>query len=209
VIKMVKREFLLILTILLFNASSSFSDDSLFNGDAIFDIPKVVGNYDISQNMTPPDGHVFKFYTYVSGSSVYQCSNKSWLFYESRAFHFNNEKDLHSYPTSAVASTFKNTGISILSGHDDSSLITGAIVAIPKSDHPEDIPLGLEKVSYNRGKGAFEDITYIVRPRTRSGNDPSTLNIPSGVEMNEVKRYSMVHVRVAVRMNMSVSDAVI
>ncbi|CAG8791419.1 23450_t:CDS:2 [Gigaspora margarita] len=101
---------------------------------------------------------------------------------ESRALFFNNEEDIDCYPTLAVASTYKNsnqqTGItslgirSIIPKYDTSGLITTAIVGIPKPDHPEDIVLGLEKTSNNTGKGAFDDITFIVRPLTRGGHPP-------------------------------------
>ncbi|RIB08888.1 hypothetical protein C2G38_2210436 [Gigaspora rosea] len=98
-------------------------------------------------------------------------NNYTW---ESRALFFNNEEDIDRYPTSAVASTYKNPNLqagitslgirSIIPKNDTSGLITTAIVGIPKLDHPEDIN--------NIGKGAFDDITYIVRPLTRGGHPP-------------------------------------
>ncbi|CAG8772211.1 17467_t:CDS:2, partial [Cetraspora pellucida] len=192
---MIKLEFLLILTILLFNASSSFANNSLFDGDALFNFPKVIGNCEfpkgvvLPQNITPPEGNVFKFYTIVSGFGERRCVNKTWVYYESRALHFNNEKDICSYPSSVVASTFPNPnalpgvvslGIRSVLPSDTSTLITTPIVSIPKPGRPEDIALGLERVSNNTGKGAFADITYIARPRTRGGNFLAGRNITCG-----------------------------
>ncbi|RIB29838.1 hypothetical protein C2G38_2027381 [Gigaspora rosea] len=188
---MVKLEFLLALIVLLLFASGSFARN-LFVGNAIFDVPQSIGNYEfpkdieIPKNITPPDDNKFKFLLYVSGYSWHQCTNNNnnytWVFEESRALFFNNEEDIDRYPTSAVASTYKNpnqqAGItslgirSIIPKNDTSGLITTAIVRIPKPDHPEDIALGLEKTSNNTGKGAFDDITYIVRPLTRGGHPP-------------------------------------
>ncbi|KAF0333014.1 putative exported protein, partial [Gigaspora margarita] len=194
---MVKLEILSILAILVFCASCLFADgssDSCNSGGSLFDLPSldmistVVGNYEfpkdieIPQNITPPADQEFKFYLVVSGFSWRKCVNKTWVFNESRALFFNHEEDLSRYPRSPVASSFINNaapqgtvslGIrSIIPEYDTSRLITTAIVTIPKPD-VNDIPLGLEKTSNNAGKGAFEDVTYIVRPKTKGGNAPT------------------------------------
>ncbi|CAG8786458.1 11878_t:CDS:2, partial [Dentiscutata erythropus] len=162
---------------------------NLFTGNTIYKVPQSIGNYEfpkdieIPKNITPPEGNKFKFLLYVSGWSLHQCtSNNTWVFEESRALFFNNEEDLDLYPTSAVASTYKNpnqqAGItslgirSIIPKNDTSGCITIAIVGIPKSD-PQDILLGLEKTSNNTGEGAFDDVSYIVRPLTKGGHPPT------------------------------------
>ncbi|KAF0384727.1 hypothetical protein F8M41_011559 [Gigaspora margarita] len=65
---------------------------------------------------------------------------------------------------------------SIISDYDTSQLITTTIVSIPKSD-VNDIPLGLEKTSNNAGKGAFEGIIYIVRPKTKVETPDNTMYV--------------------------------
>ncbi|CAG8788544.1 9823_t:CDS:2, partial [Dentiscutata erythropus] len=123
-------------------------------------------------------------YLIVGGYSWHQCVNGEWIFEESRALLFNHENDLSCYPLSPCAATFKNTAVqdapnvtslgirSIISDYDTSQLFATAIGAIPKPDL-RDIPLGIEKTSNNSGTGAFSDITYIVRPKTKGGNAPT------------------------------------
>ncbi|KAF0332987.1 putative exported protein [Gigaspora margarita] len=146
-----------------------------------------VGNYEfpkgieILQNITPPADQEFKFYLVYSRYSWHRCVNKTWIFEESRALFFNHEEDISCYPRSASAITVKNAAVpqgtvslgvrSIIQDYDTSQLITTAIASIPKPD-VNDIPLGLEKTSNNAGKGAFEDITYIVHPKTKGRNIP-------------------------------------
>ncbi|CAG8793043.1 1540_t:CDS:2, partial [Gigaspora rosea] len=137
---------------------------------------------EIPQNITPPADQVFKFYLVVSGYCWYRCVNKTWLFVESCALFFNHEEVISCYPRSPSASTFKNIDVpdgtisigvkSIIPDYDSSQLITTAIVSILKPD-VNDIPYGLGKTSNNTEKGALEDVTYVVRPKTKGGYYPT------------------------------------
>ncbi|CAG8654674.1 12964_t:CDS:2 [Dentiscutata erythropus] len=162
---MVKQEILSILILLLFSTSCSVA---IFDLPSLEMIPTVVGNYEfpkgikIAKNITPPAGHVFKFYLIVSGYSWHRCVNKTWIFEESRGLFFNNDEDIHYYPLSTSASTFKNDAVS-----------GGEISLGVKSIIPEYL------TTKNSVKGAFEDVTYIVRPKIKGGNAPT---IPCGNE---------------------------
>ncbi|RIB03869.1 hypothetical protein C2G38_2223896 [Gigaspora rosea] len=188
-IKMVKLEFLSALTIFLLCVSGSFARNSLFIGNAIFNVPQSIGNYEypkgieIPQNITPPAGSIFKFHLYVSGHNWYQCFNNTWTYEETRGLFFNNEEDIDSYPTLAVAAIYKLQNVplgavlfgirSIISKYDTSGITATSIASLPKPDHPEDFSLGLSKLSNNTGKGAYDDVTYYVRPLTRGGGAPN------------------------------------
>ncbi|CAG8519846.1 17711_t:CDS:2, partial [Gigaspora rosea] len=102
---------------------------------------------------------------------------------ETRGLFFNNEEDIDSYPTLAVAAIYKLQNVplgavlfgirSIISKYDTSGITATSIASLPKPDHPEDFSLGLSKLSNNTGKGAYDDVTYYVRPLTRGGGAPN------------------------------------
>ncbi|CAG8520914.1 6748_t:CDS:2, partial [Racocetra persica] len=149
-----------------------------FSGAIPFKAQKSIGNYEypkdihIPENITVPEGNCFKFHLYVSGYIWYKCTNNQW---EGRVLFFNHNEDISSYPDSAVASTYAvpAPGMSIIPECDTSSMISTSVATVPSSDPDKDFPWGLEKAHDNKGKGALEDITYVVRVNTKGGAAPS------------------------------------
>ncbi|CAG8529159.1 13846_t:CDS:2 [Dentiscutata erythropus] len=134
----------------------------------------------IPANLTVPSGNCFKFLLYGCGVQIYQCitngNSGSWSQVGPDAYLINDKKTETFTPKYEVAhhyfqQTRKITWQSLVK--NDNSLVIAKLIAQSSSpDGSENIPWLKTQATSNQGKGAFDDISYVLRINTKGGVAP-------------------------------------
>ncbi|RIA91708.1 hypothetical protein C1645_766834 [Glomus cerebriforme] len=152
--------------------------------------PTVIGTetkqpiINLPSNITIPPHSNFKFILYGHGYQIYKCSaeNKTWTLVTPQANLISDKYTQVFTPFYEVAKHYfveepinggRPTWESILNG--DNSRVTTKIIATNASpdDPKRNVPWLVTQTTANFGKGAFDDITFIIRVNTLGGVAPS------------------------------------
>ncbi|RIB06604.1 hypothetical protein C2G38_2216672 [Gigaspora rosea] len=143
-------------------------------------------NTPIPVNITVPSGNCFEFLLYGSGVQIYQCvtngSSTQWSLVGPDAYLINDIKSenftpqyeaVHHYFQKTPVNDGKITWESII--YEDTSLVIAKLIAqSPSPDGSENIAWLKTQATSNQGKGAFENITYVLRINSKGGVAPPT-----------------------------------